>query len=127
MNHCAELSTSVSTFKASTQSEWAKDEGNYPCGKKRGKKSHAEQKYCAEILKNSSNSQIDRPARSQIILTGEVISLTFLQVCKRVRDIGTNNDDNQFSVQAFSPYVWAGFFFLHNAERALLVSIHILR
>lgn len=127
MNHCAELSTSVSTFKASTQSEWAKDEGNYPCGKKGGKKSHAEQKYCAEILKNSSNSQIDRPARSQIILTGEVISLTFLQVCKRVRDIGTNNDDNQFSVQAFSPYVWAGFFFLHNAERALLISIHILR
>lgn len=82
---------------------------------KRGKKSHAEQKYCAEILKNSSNSQIDRPARSQIILTGEVISLTFLQVCKRVRDIGTNNDDNQFSVQAFSPYVWAGFFF--SAQR----------
>lgn len=112
MNHCAELSTSVSTFKASTQSEWAKDEGNYiPVEKKGEKKSHAEQKYCAEILKNSSNSQIDRPARSQIILTGEVISLTFLQVCKRVRDIGTNNDDNQFSVQAFSPYVWAGFFF----------------
>lgn len=39
MNHCAELSTSVSTFKASTQSEWAKDEGNYPCGKK-GEKNH---------------------------------------------------------------------------------------
>lgn len=79
-------------------------------GRERGKKSHAEQKYCAEILKNSSNSQIDRPARSQIILTGEVISLTFLQVCKRVRDIGTNNDDNQFSLQAFSPNAWAGVF-----------------
>lgn len=101
--------------------------GKLSLWKKRGKKITCEQKYCAEILKNSSNSQIDRPARSQIILTGEVISLTFLQVCKRVRDIGTNNDDNQFSVQAFSPYVWAGFFFLHNAERALLISIHILR
>lgn len=83
--------------------------------KKKGEKSHAEQKYCAEILKNSSNSQIDRPARRQIILTGEVISLTFLQVCKRVRDIGTNNDDNQFSVQAFSPYVWAVFFFFKES------------
>lgn len=38
MNHYAELSTSVSTFKATTQSEWAKDGGNYiPVGKKRGK------------------------------------------------------------------------------------------
>lgn len=96
--------------------------------KKRGKKSHAEQKYCAEILKNSSNSQIDRPARSQIILTGEVISLTFLQVCKRVRDIGTNNDDNQFSVQAFSPYVWAGFFFCTTQkEHCLYLSTYYAR
>lgn len=37
MNHYAELSTSVSTFKASTQSEWAKDEGNYIPVEKKGK------------------------------------------------------------------------------------------
>ena len=73
MKHYAGISTSGSTFKAST-AQWVPQPNQnaneiLPKKKKEKKKTHTEQKDHAEVVKNLSNSQINSGSRSSQILT----------------------------------------------------------